>query len=526
MDRNLVAIGFRRVLSYARSCGFSVTGIYFLDNAWGPSLSGSWLKQKTGENFKVNYVNNDEAICCFAERVADADVIAFSLMSVQRNIVKKIYAAVKARNPKVKVIIGGYHSTICAEDAIAYADAICLGEGEKAFVELLRRIEVQGSLKGVCNTWVKENGELIKNPAGPLMTTTELESMPFMEYGIEDQHLFSFAHGKIKTLTKEDVIRQVGTTYNTIWSVGCPNRCTFCCQSRFIDFNKEYAHYRGPSPEYIIREIKQAMQSFPIDYVIFYDSNFLGRDMASLREFAEKYKREIGLKFILSGTNPLSVTEERLRLLIDAGLVRIKMGVEAGNDTTLKLFNRPAMTANIRAAAEAVWQVRKRMVVPAFEMIIDNPYESVECLYQTVDFLNSLPHYYTVSLFSFQFMPGTDLSKRVDQQELLEEHMDKEYMFSYSPTLLNIVLSVFAIGNPPQWCIRLLKRMIKGKETKKNFFLKDILYKTMLFRRACNQARFGDYSTFPTWVMLFYHAWHQFWKKLKPKGAIKHVAGT
>ena len=95
MDRNLVAIGFRRVVSCGKKAGFNIKSIYFLDNIWKASFAGSWWKQKTGEGFSVNYVKNDEAILRLANIISDADVIAISLMSVQRNIAKKLCMVTK-----------------------------------------------------------------------------------------------------------------------------------------------------------------------------------------------------------------------------------------------------------------------------------------------------------------------------------------------------------------------------------------------------------------------------------------------
>jgi anaerobic magnesium-protoporphyrin IX monomethyl ester cyclase len=505
MDRNLVAIGFRRVVSYARQCGFDVQSVYFLDNAYQASFAGSWWRQKTGSDFKVNYVHNEEAIARLADMLCDADVVAFSLMSVQRNIAMKLCRRLKELNPKIMIFLGGYHPTIFPDDAITFADAICLGEGEKAFVDFLRRLQRKEPLAGLTNSWVKDDNQIIKSARVPIMQPDEMETMPFMEYGLKDQFIFSYAHGRLKPMEYKDVIRHLGTTYNTIWSVGCPFQCSFCSQAKFIKLDKAYAQYRAPSPDYIIREIKEAAKKFPIDYVIFYDSNFLGQSLDTLSEFAGRFKKELGLKFILSGTNPVSITEDKISVLLGAGLVRIKMGLESASDEMLKLFNRPVRAEGLRKAADTLARFGGKMVAPSFEMIVDNPYETTEQLYQTVDFLDAAPGPFTISLFSLQFMPGTTLSDQVQDYNLIDKDMEKEYMFSYKPTAINNLISVFAVTKPPHFFVRFLKSRIRGEENKLYPFLKGVLYKTMLLRRAFNQARFGDFSTFPYQVMTMYY---------------------
>jgi len=83
--------------------------------------------------------------------------------------------------------------------------------------------------------------------------------------------------------------------------------------------------------------------------------------------------------------------------------------------------------------------------------------------------------------------------------------MEKEYMFSYRPTAINNLVSLFAILKPSDGTMKFLRGLVAGREEQQFPRLKDLLYKAMLIRRGLNQARFGDYSTFPYWVMLMYH---------------------
>lgn len=515
MDKNLVAIGFRRVVANAKKAGHDVKSIYFLDDAYRASFAGSWWKQKTGDDFNVNYVKNEHALITLSEALAEADILAFSLMSVQRNIARTLCREVKRRNPGVRIIIGGYHPTIFPDDAIAFSDAICLGEGEQVFVEFLDRVKRGEPLTGLANTWTREGDRIVKNPRKPVMTSGEMEQMPFMDYALDGQLVFSYAQGELAPLTEKILLRHVGTTYNTIWSVGCPYRCAFCSQTRFIELDRAYADYRGPSPDYIIAEIKAVQERYPLDYVIFYDSNFLGRDLKTLTEFSNKFRSETGLKFILSGTNPISITEEKISVLLQGGLVRIKMGFESGSDEILRRFKRPVTTRELRRATEVLAKFGGKMVAPSYEMIVDNPFETQEQLSETVDFLDQTPGPFTISLFSLQFLPGTALSQEITDYSVVEQHMEKEYMFSYKPTALNNLISLFAIVKPPHFAVRLLQKRIRGREQDRSPWLKSLLYKLMLVRRAFNQARFGDYSTFPSWVMMGYHRWRTAWSQAR-----------
>ncbi|MBF0382587.1 MAG: radical SAM protein [Magnetococcales bacterium] len=526
MDKNLVAIGFRRVVAAARAAGFDIQSIFFLDNIKRASLSGSWWKQNTDTEFSVNYVKNDEAIINLAKILADADNLIFSTMSVQSKFVQDIIRETKKLNPKIVTLVGGYHPTIFPKDAIEFADVICLGEGERTLIEFLKRVQNGEPFDGLPNSWFKRGEEIIKNPQIPLLTQDELDAMPYMDTGLQDNFIFSLEEGKLYPQEQKDVIQHLGTTYNTIWSVGCPFVCSFCSQDTMISLNKGFAKHRGRSPRSFVDEIKEGIKLYPTDYVIFWDSDFWGRNIEDLREFTRLYRDEVGLKFVISGSNPVSIKEEKLDLLLEAGLVRIKMGFEGGNEEILKILKRAGRTKKLREATKVLASRKNTMVAPSFEMILDNPLETTDQLYQTLDFLFETPGPYTLNLFSMHFMPGTALSELCTDEIGVEEEIDKEYMFSYQPTHINNLISILAIFKPPRFLFNFFKKMIKGREHVKAPKVKKILYHSMLVRRAFNQARFGDYTTFPYWVMVYYHKWRLFKNRLFGNRGGKTIRGV
>ena len=152
-----------------------------------------------------------------------------------------------------------------------------------------------------------------------------------------------------------------------------------------------------------------------------------------------------------------------------------------------------------------MWSSKRRMVVPAFEMIVDNPFEKWEHVYETIDFFSKVPHPFTLSMFSLQFMPGTQLSEMIKDFSQVEAHIDKDYQFSYKPNLINILYSLYAIGRPPRWLLHVLLKIVKGREEKEIPWLKNALFKGMLIRRGLNHLRYGDLSNFPTKQMMIYH---------------------
>ena len=114
-------------------------------------------------------------------------------------------------------------------------------------------------------------------------------------------------------------------------SRGCPYKCTYC-------FNHSYNKlYKGNGPlmsrlsvDRLIAELKELKESYPTQFIKFYDDIFVLKDDEWLDEFAEKFPKEIGLPFhCLMRANLL--TESILKKLKQSGMASISMSIESGN---------------------------------------------------------------------------------------------------------------------------------------------------------------------------------------------------
>ena len=87
--------------------------------------------------------------------------------------------------------------------------------------------------------------------------------------------------------------------------------------------------------EDVVKFIKtQISQNNSLQYISFWEPDFLLRPLEEIKEFNIKYKQDVGLPFYIFVT-PLSVVRdggaEKLRLLTDAGLDEINMGIQLLN---------------------------------------------------------------------------------------------------------------------------------------------------------------------------------------------------
>jgi coproporphyrinogen III oxidase-like Fe-S oxidoreductase len=109
--------------------------------------------------------------------------------------------------------------------------------------------------------------------------------------------------------------------------------------------------------------------------------------------------------------SPPRVTEENLACLAEAGLWRIRIGIESGSERTKGItFERPISNASVLQAARLIsWH---REVVAAYFLINGNPYEEQEDLLQTLQLMAQLPQAYYAQIFNLVFFPGTSLYRK------------------------------------------------------------------------------------------------------------------
>lgn len=243
------------------------------------------------------------------------DVAAFSAKTGEHRYYITANDAVKKIDPKIFTVFGGPHVTFFPDIIMKHdIDALCVGEGDDAWPELLGNLRDNRPLEIIPNIVTKKNYQ----PGKPLKMRERrrtLDDLPFLD--------------------RELVYRQTRLgrfpMRSFMISRGCPYKCTYC-------FNHIYNKlYKGNGPlmsrlsvDRIIAELKELKSNYPTQFIKFYDDIFVLKDDEWLDEFVEKFPKEIGLPFhCLMRANLL--TESVLKKLKQAGMASISMSIESGN---------------------------------------------------------------------------------------------------------------------------------------------------------------------------------------------------
>jgi radical SAM superfamily enzyme YgiQ (UPF0313 family) len=454
-------IGFRKLAGYVNKELDYETGIYYY--TLGQTFK-SYYKQVLGK-FGEDIKDNQNQLRAVAEAVADSDIVAFSSMSPYASSTRKLIDHVKSINPNAYTVWGGIHPIVQPEDAIQYADAICTGEGEFAFEEFLSRYAEGKDFTGTKNFWFNHNGEVIRNQHRPLMSEDEMTDLPLMQYG-EDEKIYRSGEGFVE-LTPKIYRQYTGLTYNTIWTIGCPLHCTFCANTKFIENHSDYTQVRHTPPSRIVSEVEQALEVHPwLSSVTLHDDSMMALHPDTLREFGEKWKKRLDIPFMCMGVIPNYVTEERVKILLDAGMHRIRMGIQSGSEEILEFYKRPAPPDKVREATSIISRYEDYMIPPLYEIIVDNPVETKDDIQDTIELMDGISGGYHLEMYSLRTIPNTELEQQLEERDLTTCKIGESTFADVSPTLAHALLYLNATVNLPDWLYdRLYNKAKPARET-------------------------------------------------------------
>lgn len=325
----------------------------------------------------------------YALRVSP-DIVAYSVITGNQNDLLDINRKLKRRFDFLS-IWGGPHPTFfpefIEEDGV---DAICIGEGEGAFVDVANALSRGEDISRIPNLHVKTNAGVVKNIPRPLCQ--DLDTIPFPDRSILKRYpQYSRISGRAM-----------------ITSRGCPFSCTFCYNSRYREIYRGTGKYaRRRSIENVIEECLEIKKDPWAKQILFKDDLF-AQDAGYIRDFARIYPREVGLPFTCN-VRADRMTEGIAEDLAKAGARVVHFGVESANERVREeVLGRKISRESMLNTAR--WLRERGIRVYTFN-IVGIPDETPKEAFETLEFNAELGA--DMSMYTlFQPYPRTPLGDR------------------------------------------------------------------------------------------------------------------
>jgi anaerobic magnesium-protoporphyrin IX monomethyl ester cyclase len=211
---SLVNVGLRVLSACLARAGYD-TSMIFLPSA---KETSSFLL------FDPSELYDEAVIDQVAELCAGAGLIGITVMTNYFYKAKQLTEALRERLD-VPIVWGGIHPTVQPEECLAYADVVCVGEGEEALVELANHITGEKSYQDVANLGYKSaDGGIVVNPVRPLVH--DLDALPFPDFGPENHYVLH--EGRVRPMTP-GILRYYLMAESASWHTGMSSPLQLLC---------------------------------------------------------------------------------------------------------------------------------------------------------------------------------------------------------------------------------------------------------------------------------------------------------
>lgn len=316
----------------------------------------------------------------------ETDLVAISLETFTAK--RGYQIAAKFRERGVPVVVGGYHPTFCPDEALEYADAICVGEGEGVWKQILEDT-LAGKLKGIYQSRAPKFIDV--KPDRSIFEGKRYLDLALVENGR-----------------------------------GCCYECGFCSVSAFHN-----ATYRRRPVEAVIEELK----SLKNKQVFFVDDNIVSEFNAARELFSvlKQYK----IQWVSQASLSIARDQKLLNEMVASGCVGLLVGFESLDQNNIEMIKKPAN--RVEQYSEDLKKLQKAGIKIYGSFVFGYPNDTPESFEKTLNFVKKHKMFMAAINHLVPF-PGTPLYAELETNGQLPGEkwwLSDNYRFGQAPFITN-----------------------------------------------------------------------------------------
>lgn len=270
--------------------------------------------------------------------------------------------------------------------------------------DVTEAIENGSPLKDIKGIWYKDNGSIVHNEDRKLISSSELDEIPFVSRVYND-------HLNIKDYFLNHALYP---TVQIFTGRGCPNFCTFCSWPETLMGRK----YRIRSVENVVDEFEYVAEELSVKEIFIEDDAFTLSKNRIVKFCDELKRRKIDISW--SCQSRATLDYDTMTAMRNSGCRLLDVGYESGSNEILKNIQKGITTKQLREFTHNAKRARLKILA---DFVVGFQGETNRTIEQTLKFIKEIsPNILQVAVATP--MPGTQFFEWCkDNDYLLEDDL-------------------------------------------------------------------------------------------------------
>ena len=300
------------------------------------------------------------------------DLVGLSAMAWQYDTCIKIAHLIKELHPESKIVIGGYHATLMAEEIgqskeMQWVDFLVRGEGEEACRRLVNGLAGQDQIADIPSLSHKVNDKFIHNPRA------ENIDLATIKRPIRDKRRLTWGYHIMNS--KVEALET---------SRGCTRSCNFCSMK-----NMYGRSFRTFPIERVLEDIDDIYYGCKVKSIFIADDNMVlnpARVMELCNAIIARNYPKLRL-YVQADCVTMAKREDMVAKMAAAGFVSVFLGIENGSKKNLATAGKGDIVA---AAQQAITNCHKHGIMVIGGLIFGFPDDDEQGIRENYKFFKGL----------------------------------------------------------------------------------------------------------------------------------------